>query len=80
MADAGPGGGVPGGAAFRTAARFVDQHALGLRATDALHVATASAHGATVHTLDQLLATAGPALSVPTSAADMIEALPRSWR
>ena len=51
---------------FRTAARFVDQHRLGLRAGDALHLATASAHGATVHTLDQRLADAGPALGVPT--------------
>jgi predicted nucleic acid-binding protein len=51
---------------FRTAARFVDQHALGLRASDALHLATASEHGATVHTLDRRLAEAGPALGVPT--------------
>jgi predicted nucleic acid-binding protein len=54
------------GAHFRTAAKFVDQHALGLRAGDALHLATASEHGATVHTLDQLLAEAGPVLGVPT--------------
>jgi predicted nucleic acid-binding protein len=54
------------GAHFRAAAKFVDQHALGLRAGDALHLATASEHGATVHTLDQRLATAGPALGVPT--------------
>jgi hypothetical protein len=51
---------------FRTAAKFVDQHALGLRAGDALHLATASAQGATVQTLDQRLAAAGPALGVPT--------------
>ena len=51
---------------FRTAARFVDQHTLGLRAGDALHLATASEHGATVHTLDQRLAEAGPVLGVPT--------------
>jgi predicted nucleic acid-binding protein len=51
---------------FRTAARFTDQHALGLRAGDALHLATASAHGATVYTLDQKLAEAGPALGVST--------------
>lgn len=51
---------------FRTAARFVDQHALGLRAGDALHLAAASEHGATVHTLDQRLAEAGPVLGVPT--------------
>lgn len=51
---------------FRIAARFVDQHALGLRAGDALHLATASDHGATLHTLDRRLAGAGPALGVPT--------------
>ena len=54
------------GAHFRTAARFVDQHALGLRAGDALHLATASEHGATVSTLDRRLAEAGPRLGVPT--------------
>ena len=54
------------GAHFRTAAKFVDRHELGLRAGDALHLATASEHGATVHTLDQRLAQAGPALGVPT--------------
>jgi predicted nucleic acid-binding protein len=50
---------------FRAAAKFVDQHALGLRAGDALHLAVASESGATVHTLDQRLAEAGPALGVP---------------
>jgi hypothetical protein len=54
------------GAHFRTAAKFVDQHGLGLRAGDALHLAIASEHGATVHTLDQRLAEAGPALGVST--------------
>ncbi|PXW66815.1 type II toxin-antitoxin system VapC family toxin [Methylobacterium sp. B4] len=54
------------GSHFRTAATFVDQHALGLRAGDALHLATASAHGATVTTLDRRLAEAGPVLGVPT--------------
>jgi predicted nucleic acid-binding protein len=39
---------------------------LNLRTGDALHLATASEHGATVHTLDQLLAEAGPVLGVPT--------------
>ena len=57
--------GVTGGQ-FRVAAKFADQHALGLRAGDALHLAIASEHGATVHTLDQRLADAGPALGVPT--------------
>ncbi|CAM5767352.1 tRNA(fMet)-specific endonuclease VapC [Labrys miyagiensis] len=57
--------GVTGGQ-FRAAARFVDQYALGLRAGDALHLAIAAEHGAMVHTLDQRLAAAGPALGVPT--------------
>ena len=51
---------------FRTAARFVDQHALALRAGDALHLATASDSGATVHTLDRRMADAGPVLAIPT--------------
>jgi predicted nucleic acid-binding protein len=54
------------GGHFRAAAKFVDQHTLGLRAGDALHLATASEHGATVHTLDRRLADAGPVLGVPT--------------
>jgi predicted nucleic acid-binding protein len=53
------------GGQFRAAARFADQHAFGLRAGDALHLAIASENGATVHTLDQRLAEAGPALGVP---------------
>ena len=57
--------GVTGGQ-FRAAAKFADQHMLGLRAGDALHLAVASEHGATLHTLDQRLAEAGPALGVPT--------------
>lgn len=54
------------GAQFRTAARFADQHMLGLRAGDALHLAIASEHGVTLHTLDERLAEAGPSLGVPT--------------
>ena len=50
---------------FRTAAKFADQQALGLRAGDALHLAIASDHGATLHTLDRRLAEAGPVLGVP---------------
>ncbi len=50
---------------FREAARFVDQHELGLRAADALHLSIASEHGATVCTLDRRMAEAGPALGVP---------------
>ncbi len=57
--------GVTGGQ-FRAAAKFADQHLLGLRAGDALHLAIASDYGATVHTLDYRLADAGPALGVPT--------------
>jgi len=51
---------------FRMAAKFVDQHTLGLRAGDALHLATASEHGACIYTLDKRLAEAGPVLGVPT--------------
>nr|WP_199699263.1 type II toxin-antitoxin system VapC family toxin [Oleomonas cavernae] len=58
------------GGHFRTAAKFVDQHTLGLRAGDALHLAAASEHGATVYTLDQRLAEAGPILGVPTRLLD----------
>lgn len=54
------------GGHFRAAARFVGQHMLELRAGDALHLATASEHGATLHTIDQRLAEAGPVLGVPT--------------
>ena len=55
------------GAAFRTAAKFADQHQLGIRAGDALHLAVASEWGAAVQTLDQRLAAAGPHLGVPTT-------------
>jgi predicted nucleic acid-binding protein len=51
------------GGHFRAAARFVDQHMLGLRAGDALHLAIASAHGVTVHTLDHRLAETGPTVA-----------------
>lgn len=54
------------GSQFRAAARFVDQHLLGLRAGDALHLAIAAEHGATVHTLDRRLAEAGLTLGIPT--------------
>ncbi len=57
--------GVTGGQ-FRAAARFVDQHGLGLRAGDALHLAVAAEHGAVVMTLDRRLLQAGPVLGVPT--------------
>src|SRR2546421_8706440 len=51
---------------FRTAARFVEQHALGLRAGDALHLAICADHGATLWTLDQRLSDAGSALGLKT--------------
>ena len=50
------------GTQFRTAARFADQHALGLRAGDALHLAICADHGATLCTLDRRLSDAGPVL------------------
>ena len=49
---------------FRTAARFADQHALGLRAGDALHLAVCADHGATLCTLDRRLDDAASALGV----------------
>ena len=52
------------GLQFRTAARFADQHALGLRAGDALHLAICADHGATLCTLDRRLSDAGPVLGV----------------
>lgn len=52
--------------AFRVAAGFVDQHSLGLRAGDALHLAIASAQGAILVTLDRRLSEVGPALGVLT--------------
>jgi predicted nucleic acid-binding protein len=55
---------------FRTAARFVDQYALGLRAGDALHLAVAFDNGAVVQTLDHRLAEAGPALGVSVALLD----------
>lgn len=51
---------------FRTAARFVDQHVLGLRAGDALHLAVCADHGAALCTLDHRLGEAGPVLGVRT--------------
>ena len=51
-------------AQFRAAARFVDQHRLGLRASDALHLAIAADYGATIATLDKRLVQAALALGV----------------
>jgi predicted nucleic acid-binding protein len=49
---------------FMAAARFADRHDTGLRAGDALHIAIAERHGATIHTLDRDLARAAKALGV----------------
>lgn len=51
---------------FRAAARIADQHMLGLRAGDALHLAVCADHGATLCTLDRRLSEAGPALGIQT--------------
>jgi predicted nucleic acid-binding protein len=55
------------GSQFRTAARFVDHHALGLRAGDTLHLAICVDHGATLCTLDRRLGKAASALGVKTT-------------
>lgn len=55
------------GTHFHAAARFADRHELGLRAGDALHLAIAHDQGATVCTLDQQMAEAGPQVGVPAS-------------
>lgn len=49
---------------FRTAARFAGNHLTGLRGGDALHLAVAASHGASVCTLDMTLAAAGPILGI----------------
>jgi uncharacterized protein len=51
----------------RTTARFADQHALGLRAGDALHLAVCADQGATLCTLDRRLGKAGPSFGVKTT-------------
>jgi len=51
---------------FRTAARLADQHAIGLRAGDALHLAICANHGAALCTLDRRLSDAGLVLGIPT--------------
>jgi predicted nucleic acid-binding protein len=50
---------------FRSAARFVDQSELNLRAGDALHLAICANHGASLCTLDRRLADAAPRIGVP---------------
>ncbi len=54
------------GSHFRTAARFADDSALGVRAGDALHLAVAGQRGATLCTLDTRLAEGGLALGINT--------------
>lgn len=49
---------------FRTAARFAGQHALGLRAGDALHLAVCAEYGATLCTLYRRLAEAAASVGV----------------
>jgi hypothetical protein len=51
---------------FHTAARFAEQHALGLRGGDALHLAICGEYGATLCTLDRRLSEAGPPLGIAT--------------
>ncbi len=51
---------------FHMAAHFADQHLLGLRAGDALHLAVCADYGATLCTLDRRLGEAGPAVGVRT--------------
>lgn len=49
---------------FRLAEQFVHQHATGLRASDALHLAVAANHGDRLYTLDKVLADAAATLGV----------------
>lgn len=51
---------------FHVAARFTDNHSLGLRAGDALHLAIAAEQSLTLCTLDQRLGEAGPVLGIVT--------------
>lgn len=52
---------------FRAAARLADQHALGLRAGDALHLAICADYGATLCTLDRRLSDAALTLGIKTT-------------
>lgn len=49
---------------FRVAARFADEHRLGLRASDALHLAVAQDNGMRIYTLDRRMATAATAIGI----------------
>lgn len=55
------------GTDFRVAARFADQHPLGLRAGDALHLAVAASRGVRIRALDKSLVSAAEALGVSAS-------------
>lgn len=52
--------------AFRSATNYVDQTDLGLRASDALHLAIASEYGAELCTRDVRMAQAGASLGIRT--------------
>lgn len=52
---------------FRTAARFSDRHATGLRAGDALHLAIAFNHGAHLLSLDRVQIKTAKALGLSAS-------------
>jgi predicted nucleic acid-binding protein len=54
------------GSHFRDAARFADRHTLGLRASDALHIAICVNHGATLCSLDSGMNKAAEAVGVKT--------------
>lgn len=51
---------------FRLAARLADDHRLGLRAGDALHLAVVAEQGATLCTLDRRFAAAASSLGIET--------------
>ncbi len=52
---------------FRTAAHFADQHEVGLRSGDALHLAIAANHGIRLCSLDRTLARAADTLGVSST-------------
>lgn len=52
---------------FRLAARFADRNELSSRAGDALHLAVAAEHGASLCTLDRRMAAACPLLGIETA-------------
>ena len=52
---------------FRAAARLADHHEIGLRAGDALHLATCADHGARMITLDKTLAAAATHMGIPAT-------------